>query len=160
MPSGRRESNSPETAWKTAASPVGLTRRALGRNRTDAGGLRNHCTAFVLQGQTCRADDGIRTRLVFVGDEVPRQAASSASVPPVGLEPTPFRVRTGSSALELRRQYVPPPGIEPGPLGFQPSAQTFYARVASRSVRSRLALSSLFGCHAPSAPCRCRSAMS
>jgi hypothetical protein len=51
-----------------------------------------------------RADDGFRTRLIFVGNEAPRQAASSALVPPVGLEPTHFRVRTGCSAFELRRQ--------------------------------------------------------
>ena len=29
---------------------------------------------------------------------------------------------------------VPPPGIEPEPLGLQPSAQTNYARVASRGA--------------------------
>lgn len=45
-------------------------RSALGRNRTDAGGLRGRCTSFVLQGQV---------------------------VPSVGLEPTHFRVRTGCS---------------------------------------------------------------
>src|SRR5215813_6615824 len=55
-------------------------------------------------------------------------------VPPVGLEPTHFRVRTGCSALELRRRdaatshatscVVPPSGIEPEPPGLQPGAQT------------------------------------
>lgn len=92
-------------------------------------------------------------------------------MPPVGLEPTRCRVRTGCSALELRRQcrgeascrmnaaaHVPPPGIEPEPPGLQPSAQTIYARVASQGVGTPC-LSSIFGCHAPSAPCRCRFAV-
>ena len=44
------------------------------------------------------------TRLGQLGRLPPHQSALPAIVPPVGLEPTHFRVRTGCSALELRRQ--------------------------------------------------------
>ena len=44
-----------------------------------------------------------RTHLAQLGELAPHQSASPAIVPPVGLEPTHFRVRTGCSALELRR---------------------------------------------------------
>ena len=45
-----------------------------------------------------------RTHLAQLGELAPHQSASPAIVPPVGLEPTHFRVRTGCSALELRRR--------------------------------------------------------
>jgi hypothetical protein len=117
-----------------------------------------------------RAGGENRTHLEQLGRLPPRQSASPALVPPVGLEPTHFRVRTGCSAFELRRQCrsdvacdalhdVPPPGIEPEPPGLQPGAQTIYARVASRGVGTprchRIHLS-----WPPPAPCRCRSAVS
>ena len=77
-------------------------------------------------------------------------------------------VRDSNSAHRFKRPvhrrnaydpFVPPPGIEPEPPGLQPSAQTFYARVASvasaapRAAAPRFVVV-LFGCHAaPSSPC-------
>jgi hypothetical protein len=119
-----------------------------------------------------RADDGIRTRLVFVGIEVPRQAASSAVVPPVGLEPTHFRVRIGCSALELRRQCSgdasanghccmtchPLESNQDLP-GFsrarRPSTQEWHREAWVRLADHPIQLS-----NAPSAPCRWRSTVS
>ncbi len=78
-------------------------RRALGRNRTDACGLRSHGTTFVLRGHMWSGRQGSN----LPGLRRERSAAPSGLVrivPPVGLEPTHCRVRTGCSTLELRRQ--------------------------------------------------------
>ncbi len=78
-------------------------RRALGRNRTDARGLRGCDTTFVLRGHTWSGRQGSN----LPGLRRERSAAPSGLVrivPPAGLEPTHCRVRTGCSTLELRRQ--------------------------------------------------------
>ena len=91
--SGLRESNSPGTAWKTAASPVGLARE----------GASDWTRTNTLPG---------KNRLLCLGatEAMPRRPSHA----------TP--------------RDVPPSGIEPEPLGLQPSAQTNYARVASRGA--------------------------
>jgi hypothetical protein len=83
---------------------IGRTRhedRALGRNRTDTRGLRSRSTTVVLQGRA-GADDGDRTRLYFVGNEVPHRAASSANRAAGWIRTSICRVRTGASAIEIR----------------------------------------------------------
>ena len=77
---------------------------ALGRNRTDAGGLRDRYTTVVLRGRferTTGFEPAWSSLATKCRAERPRP---HSCVPPVGLEPTRVRVRTGCSALELRRQ--------------------------------------------------------
>jgi hypothetical protein len=118
-------------------------------------GMSHRCSAAELRAHGAGREN--RTHLAQLGELAPHQSASPAIVPPVGLEPTHFRVRTGCSALELRRRDtatshatgcgVPPPGIEPEPPGLQPGAQTIYARVASRGVGTPRC--HRFVCHGP-----------
>ena len=116
----RRRSSAELRAHRAMRS---VCHRAPGRNRTDTRGLRGSDTTFVLRGHTWSGRQGSN----LPGLRRERSAAPSGLVrivPPVGLEPTHCRVRTGCSTLELRRQ-------------------------GSRGTGTPRA-SSLFGCHAPS----------
>ena len=116
-----------------------------------------------------RAGGESRTHLEQFGRLPPHRSASPAVVPPVGLEPTHFRVRTGCSAFELRRRCrsdvacdalhtCHPLESNQDLLGFsqarRPTTQEWHREAWVRLVVIE------FICHAPSAPCRCRSAVS
>lgn len=121
-------------------SPAGLEPAASAleeRCRVPCGvGDRNRPSGPWSSGARTRTSiAGVKGQHPAVGRHLNKDAAQRprrAVVPPVGLEPTHFRVRTGCSALELRRR-------------LRGNHASLYAD---------------FSCHAPSAPCRWRFAMS
>ena len=152
--------------WQRDASLVGLTCKLPESSRFDLLNGRRHRSP-------AEAPAGRLGRPRYRRGESESNARSHGPRPrALPLRRTPRKsswvVRDSNSAHRFKRPvhrrnaydpFVPPPGIEPEPPGLQPSAQTFYARVASvasaapRAAAPRFVVV-LFGCQAaPSSPC-------